>query len=168
MCQYLETGSLNLRGAQVVELGAGTGMAGVMAARLGAHVTLTDLPHVLPNLQKNVDLNAATCGDGSLTVAPLRWGILEDATMRPDFVIAADCVYYDSLFEPLMQTLKWLTVEDEKRKPAVVLLAHLRRWKKDSQFFRMAAKCFHVEVVHKVPIPDHARIGVVVYKFRRK
>lgn len=178
MCFFLETAYGDaLRGESVVELGAGTGMAGVMAARFGARVTLTDLPHVLPNLQSNVDLNVAeveACG-GSLSVVPLRWGVLEDVKVfpTPDLIIASDCVYYDKLFEPLMQTLKWLCgIGDESEKEGsvrpVVLLAHLRRWKKDGQFFRMAAKFFNVEVVHRHPLPENVRTGIVVYKFTLK
>lgn len=180
MCRYLENAyganQTLLRGVRVLELGAGTGMAGVMAARLGAYVTLSDLPHVLPNLQRNVDLNLAeveACG-GSLAVQPLRWGVEEDVTLfstsPPDLILASDCVYYDTLFEPLMQTLKWLCGAEKLAGMGspVVLLAHLRRWKKDGQFFRMAAKWLNVEVVYKHPPPENARIGVVVYKFTRK
>lgn len=180
MCRYLETGGgEGIRGARVLELGAGTGMAGVMAARLGARVTLTDLPHVLQNLQRNVDMNledVEACG-GSIDVQPLRWGVQEDVTVLtaqpPDLILASDCVYHDTLFEPLMQTLKWLFgIGDAATGKAavgpVLLLAHLRRWKKDGHFFRMAAKWFDVEVVHKHPLPDNARTGVVVYKFTRK
>lgn len=200
LCWYLDNvyNGCDLQGARVVELGAGTGMVGVMAARLGAHVTLTDLPHVLPNLQSNLELNSdnvEACG-GSLEVRPLRWGVQEDiAPLGAPFglILASDCVYYDTLFEPLMQTLKWLCgigvsgkavhdgdhsnggtedgnvcVQEGKVDGPIVVLAHLRRWKKDGHFFRIAGKFFNVEVVHKHPPPENARIGVVVYKFRRK
>jgi hypothetical protein len=179
MCRYLERsyGGEGLRGVRVLELGAGTGMAGVMAARLGARVTVTDLPHVLQNLQRNVELNVEeveACG-GSLDVQPLRWGVREDVTafrsQPPDLILASDCVYYDTLFEPLMLTLKHLCEAGENQKVPlgpVLLLAHLRRWKKDGHFFRMAAKSFDVEVVHRHPPPQNARTGVVVYKLTRK
>lgn len=181
LCFHLETAyGESLRSARVVELGSGTGVTGVLAARFGAEVTLTDLPHVLPNLQINVDLNLADveAGGGSLAVRPLRWGVKEDAEgfNSPDLILASDCVYYDVLFQPLLQTLKWLCGIGgekgcEKRGEGVgpvVLLAHLRRWKKDGHFFRMAGKVFDVEVVYRHPLPANVRLGVVVYKLTVK
>ena len=44
-----------LRGCKVLELGAGTGMAGICAALLGADVTLTDTASCMPLLMQNVD-----------------------------------------------------------------------------------------------------------------
>ncbi|XP_019155901.1 PREDICTED: protein-lysine methyltransferase METTL21B-like [Ipomoea nil] len=54
---------LAVRGAgkrlRILELGSGIGVVGIAAAAtLGASVTVTDLPHVLPNIQLNVDLNS--------------------------------------------------------------------------------------------------------------
>jgi hypothetical protein len=42
LAQYVNTLGESLRGAAVIELGAGTGLPGLAAARLGADVTLTD------------------------------------------------------------------------------------------------------------------------------
>lgn len=159
-----------LRNLRVLELGAGTGMVGVLAARLGGNVTLSDLLHVLPNLRINVELNQkeVEAAGGSLDVQMLRWGFEEDIAPLGapfDLILASDCVYHDTLFEPLMKTLKWLVGSD---KGPIVLLAHLRRWKKDGHFFRMASKFFNVEVVHRHPPPENDRIGVIVYKFTRR
>jgi predicted nicotinamide N-methyase len=89
-----------LRGKRVLELGCGTGLAGLVAASLGADAVLTDIASVLPLLRRNAAANASAiatggCG-GSATVEELTWGstpVAPDYGASFDLVIAADVVY---------------------------------------------------------------------------
>ncbi|CAI0419984.1 unnamed protein product [Linum tenue] len=161
---------------KILEIGSGTGLVGIAAAAvLGADVTVTDLPHVAPNLQFNAELNAdvVRCGGGAVDVAPLSWGEEDDvetvAGRGFDLVVASDVVYHDHLYDPLLKTLRWLLLGGTEpagdRKPAFVM-AHLRRWKKDSAFFKRARKSFDVEAIYVDSPSEGRRIGVTVYRLR--
>ena len=55
-----------LEGKRVLELGSGCGVAGLVASVMGAaHVSLTDLPAVLPVLTRNAQRSCAGAGSGS-------------------------------------------------------------------------------------------------------
>lgn len=45
------------RSKRVLELGSGTGIAGIVCSLLGCHVTLTDQLQLLPIIQNNFNLN---------------------------------------------------------------------------------------------------------------
>ncbi|KAJ6847506.1 uncharacterized protein M6B38_277095 [Iris pallida] len=159
---------------RLLELGSGTGLAGIAAAALlRADVTLTDLPHVLPNLRSNAESNAplVAARGGSLRVRQLRWGSPEDEAALGgaaafDAVVAADVVYHEHLFEPLLRTVGAFVREGEG---TAFLMAHLRRWKKrDALFFRKARKSFRVALVHADPPLPGSRTGVAVYRFTAK
>ncbi|KAM5576169.1 protein N-lysine methyltransferase METTL21A [Rosa sericea] len=159
------------RRLKILELGSGTGLVGIAAAAtLGACVTVTDLPHVVDNLKFNAELNAAVLGGsgGSVSVAALRWGEAEDAEAigrEFDIVLASDVVYHDHLYEPLLKTLSFLLLGEGR---VVFVMAHLRRWKKESAFFKRARKLFEVEVLHVDRPCQGSRVGVTVYRFTGK
>ncbi|KAI3462480.1 hypothetical protein Pfo_019143 [Paulownia fortunei] len=160
------------RRLRLLELGSGTGLVGIAAAALlGASVTVTDLPHVLPNLQFNVNANAGILElhGGAVDVAALSWGDIqhmEGIGRDYDMILGSDVVYHDHLYEPLLQTLRFFLLGSEKK--VVFLMAHLKRWKKESAFFKKAKKVFDVEVIHTDSPSDGARVGVIVYTFVRR
>ncbi|GAU49353.1 hypothetical protein TSUD_191800 [Trifolium subterraneum] len=113
---------------RILELGSGTGFVGIVAAAtLGTNVTLTDLPHVVPNLKFNAEANAdvVALNGGAVTFAPLRWGHDADVEMignEFDVVIASDVVYHDFLFDPLIETLRLMLIG----KKIVFVMAHMK------------------------------------------
>lgn len=108
-----------LRGSRVIECGAGIGVPGLAAAALGAsRVLLTDLEENLPRLRAAVRANARD--DGTVAVAALDWCVpLPPTLLSPlsyadgvgaptTIILAADCVFWPSLFGPLLDTLNAL------------------------------------------------------------
>ncbi|GAX23399.1 hypothetical protein FisN_15Lh119 [Fistulifera solaris] len=111
-----------------IELGSGTGLAGLMVAKaLNVHVTMTDLPELMPLLQRNIARNlpqmeldtknldevyweymggeassSSGCHDsrGSATASVLCWGNKEQEKSHGTFdvIIGADLVA--SLYDP--------------------------------------------------------------------
>ncbi|KAF0911637.1 hypothetical protein E2562_011644 [Oryza meyeriana var. granulata] len=107
----VDSGRLDLRGARALELGAGCGLAGCVAALLGADVLLTDLPDRLKLLRKNVDLNVGGDARGSAQVAELVWGDEPDPELVDpplQFVLGSDVIYSEEAVDDLLVTLKQL------------------------------------------------------------
>uniref|UniRef100_A0A383VXQ9 FAM86 N-terminal domain-containing protein n=1 Tax=Tetradesmus obliquus TaxID=3088 RepID=A0A383VXQ9_TETOB len=94
-------------GMRVLELGSGPGLAGLLAAKLGARVVITDKAVVVPLISENIALNGIghtptpSCS-GTAEAEALEWGApgYEDvvrtlASRKPELVLAADCCYID-------------------------------------------------------------------------
>ena len=123
-----------LRGKRVLELGSGTGLAGLCAAASGAHILLTDIASVTsgmlePNIVHNApdgvadgasETAAAASWPGSVPVGSrggsaaahaLDWFKPVPEDLRPtlhaglDYVLASEVVWLAELVEPFVTTL---------------------------------------------------------------
>ncbi|KAG6897221.1 hypothetical protein C0992_003419 [Termitomyces sp. T32_za158] len=111
-----------VHGRSILELGSGTGLVGLVAAKL--------------QLQKTAPTRAQT---------PNVW-ITDQASLpssfpMPDLVLAADCVYFEPAFPLLVQTLCDL-VDVAGRKEPEVLFCYKKRRKADKRFFSILGKAF--------------------------
>ena len=107
-----------VRGQSVVELGAGAGLAGLACKVLGAaRVVLTDLPENLPLLQRNAARNGL-----DVSVVAFDWNAPDALGEKFDVVLAADCVFWPELFEPLLNAIEAVAAPG-----AVVLIAVTHR-----------------------------------------
>ena len=101
-----------LQTKRLVELGAGTGIVGLVACHYGVQVTNTDLEDLVPLLQHNIEMNEDSM-KGKIEAKPLRWG--EDCSaLKPpvDYLVLANCIYYESSMEPLLHSM--LELSDAK------------------------------------------------------
>eukprot|EP00937_MAST-01D_sp_MAST-1D-sp2_P002360 g2360.t1 len=118
-----------IAGRTVVELGCGTALAGVAAARLSAHTALTDGSDVvLRMLARTASLNQDELGAQRLSVHSLLWGDRENherfcaalGERQADVVIGADVVCWPASVRPLLTTVKALLRGSSATDPAPV------------------------------------------------
>ncbi|KAH0284747.1 hypothetical protein M436DRAFT_86349 [Aureobasidium namibiae CBS 147.97] len=112
--------------ATILELGAGTGLVGIAAAAvLGANVLLTDLPEIVPNLERNIASNKEMIESrkGSARAAILDWTVpekiiypdethgstrslaAEEQSSKYPLIVAADPIYSKEHPAWLVQTI---------------------------------------------------------------
>ncbi|XP_054653656.1 protein-lysine methyltransferase METTL21D isoform X1 [Dunckerocampus dactyliophorus] len=161
LAKYLETkvfhdpsSGVNLwAGRRVVELGAGTGLVGLMAATLGAHVSVTDLDDLQSLLKVNIQDNQTLISSGSITAKVLKWGEdVSDFLPFPNYVLMADCIYYEQSIAPLVETLKLLAGPE-----TCVICCYEQRTeginpKVERQFFELLQQSFSCE---EIPLSKH-------------
>ena len=138
-------------GSTVLELGAGTGLAGIVAGRLGAQVVLSDIVEdALELCERNILANQLDPEQKNVATLRLEWGCAESSiagwlgagTAR--LVLACEVLHREDYFLPLLVELQ------HRCGPcSVVLLAFdVRNIYREARFFELAARGFDVE-----PIP---------------
>ncbi|KAJ3202968.1 hypothetical protein HDU67_000162 [Dinochytrium kinnereticum] len=157
-----------LRGRRVVEVGAGTGVVGIVAGLVmpgegGGEVVVTDMMF-LELMRRNVAVNFGE-GDGRVRVEMLKWGDPIPPSCLPcDLILASDCVYLESAFDPLIETLKAMAGPDTE-----ILIVSKRRRKADKRFFVKLRKGFVVEEVTDDPgYPKFSREGLSILRAWKK
>ena len=131
------SGDAPAKGNAVLELGAGCGLVGFSAWLAGAApVCVTDLAENLPRLERLVASNGATA---AISVAALDWTQPPPPSLLAtdwDVILAADCVFWPHLFEPLLNTIAALA---SSKKATRVILAMTDRLGRMEAFRDVAA-----------------------------
>eukprot|EP00956_Cyclotella_meneghiniana_P006291 scaffold8251_cov61-Cyclotella_meneghiniana.AAC.2 len=138
----------------VLELGAGTGLCGLMVAKAtSANVTITDLPELVPLMEDNVKRNLPC--KGNITAQTLRWGNEADYHGKPyDVIVGADIV--TNLYDPvaLASTIHALSGSETR-----IYISAKSRLDKPHEIFddemkRLFARCDRVKVESRLKSPN--------------
>ena len=156
----------------VVDVGAGTGVVGLVAASLGANVTLTDLPRIIPFLEEGIEANSTLfCAtnskslDSFIRTIPLSWGNINEVNQLcmikdkngvkiggpPDLIVVSDCVYFEASLAPLICTLRELARASSHTVP-IYLSYEVRDYSSQKQkvkedFFNLAKRYFSIQEI---------------------
>ena len=146
-----------LAGLQVVDVGAGTGMAGVVCAKLGARVCITDKQFVLPLIWANATLNSAEAVErGEVWGEALLWGQKLPKRLkrlRTDLIVASDVVGCgdEALYPGLIKTLLDLSAPH-----TLTIMTYKPRAPFEHLFFAAARRHFTVRCVARALLPPGA------------
>nr|XP_006821981.1 PREDICTED: methyltransferase-like protein 23-like [Saccoglossus kowalevskii] len=106
LAQYLYYHRHFIKGKTILELGTGTALPSVVAAKCGAHIILSDVAHLI-NATTSCTLNGIT----DFQVANITWGQFSPAVLqlpKLDIVMASDCFYSLKDFEDILVTVNFL------------------------------------------------------------
>ncbi|XP_068605817.1 histone-arginine methyltransferase METTL23 [Brachionichthys hirsutus] len=140
LAQYVWANRTALRDKTVLEIGAGVSLPGVVAARCGAKVILSDgaqTPRCLENCRRSCEAN----GLSGVLVLGLTWGeVSPDLVLLPelDVILGSDVFYEPRDFESVLVTVAfllrknpgaqfWTTYQERSADWSIEVL--LRRWK---------------------------------------
>ncbi|PQE23952.1 hypothetical protein CJF32_00006786 [Rutstroemia sp. NJR-2017a WRK4] len=157
-----------LKDARILELGAGGGLVGLAVAFSGdLHhpLLLTDMDAMFELMKKNITLNEL---DSHVVPLILNWGEPlpeEVVNVKPNVILAADCVYFEPAFPLLLQTLGELL---ELCQDAVIYFCFKKRRRADMHFMKNAKKKFVVEEIEDQGREVFSRDGLFLYTFKRK
>lgn len=91
-----------VRGRRVLELGAGTGLPGIVAASLGAHVLQTDRQELAMSVcRRNGERNGVAAGAIGYRLA--EWGAWSADIGRHDWILGSDILYATTMHAKLRE-----------------------------------------------------------------
>ena len=146
----------------VLELGAGTGIVGLVVASMlpNSSVCLTDQKMVMPLLESNVKNSAAKA---SVTTQMLDWTQLStESQQNYDLILVSDCVVWPNLFQALVDALMLYSQSTTE-----ILLCYERRdFDSEVPFFRMFGEKFFFNAVPATEFHPDWRSAEDIYLFR--
>ncbi|XP_048346245.1 histone-arginine methyltransferase METTL23 isoform X2 [Sphaerodactylus townsendi] len=110
LAQYVWFHRRLVRDKRILELGAGVSLPGILAAKCGAEVTLSDnaaLPQCLANCRRSCEMNNLS----GVFVTGITWGQISPALLAlppVDIILASDVFFEPEDFEDVISTVHYL------------------------------------------------------------
>ena len=158
LSEYIDSHSVIVKNKDVLEIGCGLGLPGIVAALCGGKVTMTDyLQEALDFAENNWNKNLAIKFDGQL----LDWRKVS-LIAKSDVIIASDVAYESRSFVPLKNAIEQILKPD-----GVLLLSEPNR-KFASPFIKLLEKGFLLTKTDIKVVLDNIEYIISVYKGTKK
>lgn len=146
LAQYLWFHRGSLPGKAVLEIGAGVSLPGIVAAKCGAEVILSDsaeLPHCLEICQRSCQMNNLP----QVQVIGLTWGHVSQALLAlppQDIILASDVFFEPEDFEDILTTVYVLMQKNPKVQLWSTYQVRSADWSLEALLYKWDMKCVHI------------------------
>ncbi|XP_006886245.1 PREDICTED: methyltransferase-like protein 23 [Elephantulus edwardii] len=146
LAQYLWYNRRALPGKAILEIGAGVSLPGILAAKCGAKVTLSDnpeLPHSLEMCQHSCQMNQLP----QVLVVGITWGhVSPDLLALPpqDIILASDVFFEPEDFEDILTTVFFLMEKNPKAQLWSTYQVRSADWSLEALLYKWDMRCVHV------------------------
>lgn len=146
LAQYLWFHRRSLPGKAVLEIGAGVSLPGILAAKCGAEVILSDsseLPHCLEICHQSCRMNNLPW----VHVVGLTWGhISQDLLALPpqDIILASDVFFEPEDFEDILTMVYFLMQKNPKVQVWSTYQVRSADWSLEALLYKWDMKCVHI------------------------
>jgi predicted nicotinamide N-methyase len=137
-----------IKAKRILELGAGTGLPGIVSALCGAQVILSDsakLPHCLDQCRKSVEANNLV---DRVKVIGLTWGLFLSDIIKLkgqlDLIIGSDCFYDPGVFDDLLATVAYLLQTNPGARFLSTYQERSADWSIEPLLTKWELKCKHI------------------------
>ncbi|PVD39204.1 hypothetical protein C0Q70_01832 [Pomacea canaliculata] len=145
LAQYVWYHRHRLHGKNVLEIGSGTALTGIVAAKCGAHVILSDSglhPECLENCHRSCRANGLI----DVEITPITWGLITPNFLslpQIHFIFGSDCFYDTKDFEDVLVTVSFLLHQNplaefwctyQERSASRSIKFYLQKWGLQAEF----------------------------------
>ena len=144
---------------RVLELGAGLGVPGLVAAARGGQVTISDYePHIL-DFQR---VSAAASGLENIEFRMIDWKNPPEMP-RFDMIVGAEILFRDEFFQPLLDVFDRYLAPD-----GIIYLSHDSRRKSVPKFLEVAKKDYEIAVMSRKMRSEDGEITILINRLKRR